>query len=83
MNQQIATRFDFELLPEFCSRNITQRCARVFVDKIPCYIVYHMKRYLKAARVLLLEFCLNMMMIMIMMMKYDDDVYDYEYDDDI
>ncbi|KAH3783262.1 hypothetical protein DPMN_161195 [Dreissena polymorpha] len=27
------------------------------------------------------QFC--MMMIMIMMMKYDDDVYDYEYDDDI
>ncbi|KAH3730241.1 hypothetical protein DPMN_056222 [Dreissena polymorpha] len=26
---------------------------------------------------------LCMMMIMIMMMKYDDDVYDYEYDDDI
>jgi hypothetical protein len=27
--------------------------SRVFIDKIPCYIAFYMKRYLKAARVLL------------------------------
>ncbi len=79
-------------VPEFCSRNITQRCARVFVNKIPCYIVSHMKGYLKALVCLLTKYLAKLyltwndiwkLLVFCWFWVLHDDVYDYEYDDDI
>ena len=78
-------------VPEFCSRNITQRCARVFVNKIPCYIVSHMKGYLKALECLLTKYLATLyitwndiwkllLFCCSSFVKNDDD---YDYDDDI